>query len=77
MKMTPATAPPQTTVLVRARPDEPAVLGVLVDGPTHRGGHRWVDLGGREPKRLPVSRLRLADGPGYDEATSQAGWRAP
>lgn len=59
MRMTPASAPPQTTVLVDREPGEPAVLGVLVDGPN--GRERWVDLGGRQPVQVPVSQLRLAD----------------
>jgi hypothetical protein len=74
-RLTPATAPPGTPVLVPGRPHEPAVLGVLVGRPHSR--ERYVDLGGFAPKRIPVSRLRLADGPDESEATSPAGWRAP
>jgi hypothetical protein len=39
MRMTPASAPPQTPVLVDREPGEPAVLGLLVDGPNGNRRH--------------------------------------
>jgi len=74
-RLTPATAPRGTPVLVAGRPGDPALFGVLVDGPNNR--FRWVDLGGRDPQRVPMSRIRLADGPDESDAASPAGWRSP
>jgi hypothetical protein len=72
-RMTPASAPPGTLVLVLGHPAAPAVLGKLVDAPTTRG-ERYVDMGGPRPRRVPLRSLRLADGEPYAERDSPAGW---